>query len=208
MMLLSQSVCLILLALSFLVSRARSEIMGYRTVSKEEANIINQRRKPYRDDSFDKMALYFNYLGVGYSLVNVPAGWPSNDDEWHCVIEADSNKLDAVSKIWIPEYFDDPTWFGKTERVELWDAKEEVIKEYIEIKTGLDAEKTLRFSPAISQVKHMDANMLQMVIPTKAIKNDELGFWAHCFEEKQELLNYSKETIPWDQWEIQGFPSN
>jgi hypothetical protein len=43
-----------------------------------------------------------------------------------------------------------------------------------------------------------------MVIPETVVKNDDLKFWAKCFESEDKLEDYSDDDIDWESWKISG----
>ncbi|KAI9055742.1 hypothetical protein LZ554_000683 [Drepanopeziza brunnea f. sp. 'monogermtubi'] len=208
MMLLSQSICSILLALSFLSNRAYGrEIIAYRTVSKAEADYINENQRPFRDKELDLRYEEHNQLGQGFYTINEPGGWPSIGHQWHCAIAADSEKMKAVSKVWIPEYYWTTRRVGrksKSERVQLWtyeSKNEDTIIRYIRESLGVPRpEKALRFAtiPSLSE-----SIKLQMVIPTETINSNDLDFWAQCWETRAGLLESQPQpqTVDWMSWE-------
>ncbi|KAI9048446.1 hypothetical protein LZ554_007282 [Drepanopeziza brunnea f. sp. 'monogermtubi'] len=207
MMLLSQSIGSILVASSFLFSGAlgegeenKQEIIGYRTVHVDEATEINKDNKPYRDEKYDYHPRYAPQLGHGFYMTNEPASWPADSDEWYCAIKADSEAVEKVGKVWIPKHRQQVRNSLAIWPIQLWYADEEDIQEYVEGLVPKDPEKALRFSYI-----HGVPELLQMVIPTKTINNDELDFWAQCWETEDELLAFSSEIVPWTtKWQIAG----
>ncbi|EKD17181.1 uncharacterized protein L3040_005399 [Drepanopeziza brunnea f. sp. 'multigermtubi'] len=205
----SKSIFTILLALIFLFNRAQAflfsddrEVIGYRTVGEEEAELINDGNKPYRDEFYDAERAGINQLGNGFYMTAVPAGWAGDPTEknWYCVIEAEKENIEDVGKAWIPEFYQKMTWNGQFEEENLWVGDEEVIVDYIESLTP-NPEKALRFS----YISYVGWD-LQMVIPTQVLNDDELELWAQCFESKEELLEYSDKTVDWESWGILGDP--
>ncbi|KAI9049326.1 hypothetical protein LZ554_007170 [Drepanopeziza brunnea f. sp. 'monogermtubi'] len=191
MMFLSQSVCSILLALSFLVNRAQGiEIIGYRTASQNQAETINREEKPSDE---------YGQLGKGLYLTDVPPSYSLYANPWHCVVKGNVDKIKDLSKVWIPESYDQITFRG-IRPTKLWYEDEEIILEYVESKVS-DPKRALRFT---YYSEHY--NKLKMVIPTDLINDDALGFWARCWETKNELMDYTRgETLDWTSWEITGF---
>ncbi|KAJ5054235.1 uncharacterized protein L3040_000515 [Drepanopeziza brunnea f. sp. 'multigermtubi'] len=177
-MLLSRSTCSILLALSFLYSKAYGrDVIAYRTVTKEEADSINEHEKPSRDELFDIFP-YSNPLGNGLYTVNIPAGWPAEDHEYYCVIKADREKIEEISKVWVPKL---PTSHYNNEEATL---------KYIESWTAvLDPKKALRFS----YITEADKN-LQMLIPTEMVGHIYLGTDDIVYHRR--VLNPSRHQSP------------
>ncbi|KAJ5052190.1 uncharacterized protein L3040_001949 [Drepanopeziza brunnea f. sp. 'multigermtubi'] len=209
-MLLSRSICSGLLALSFHFSTAQGQddkriIIGYRTVSEEEAYDINAKNKPMRDEGFDfanRVKESDQQIGPGYYLVNHPAGWPAEKGDWHCVIKANKDEFDDALKVWIPEYFETIDWLGKVKRVDLWTGDMENIADYM-LLVGLPARLELRFS----RIKGAETAMLQMVIPSKVVNKNHLDLWGQCWSTAAELKQHANQIVNWEQWAIAGDPT-
>ncbi|KAJ5038234.1 uncharacterized protein L3040_007101 [Drepanopeziza brunnea f. sp. 'multigermtubi'] len=205
-MLLSQAICSILLALSFLFDKAYGrKIIAYRTVSPMEATKINLEKRPYRDVAVDIENARWNILGHGLYTVNEPAGWGAWVDSWHCAIEADMDKVNEASKIWIPTSYTGITKDGKiTGEKKLWGfetANEDKVLEYIKLMGVLNPKKALRFA----HIPHLPGK-IQMVIPTDTINNNDFDFKAECWETAAELQAAFPETVDWENWGIIGSP--
>ncbi|KAI9053577.1 hypothetical protein LZ554_002531 [Drepanopeziza brunnea f. sp. 'monogermtubi'] len=200
MMLLSQSTKFwsILLASSVFLSQALAdsgrEIIGFRNVPPSEAARINIGGKPVEAEQEDVGAEFVSKLGKGYYLINEPAGFGAALGEWYCVVEADSEKMKDVSKVWIPKA-----------EIELWSGDETAIKEYIET-VGLDARKALRFSVADISGLEAAATIYQMVIPTEMVVEDELDLTAKCWQTEKEIKSYTSDGLDWKDWEISEDP--
>ncbi|KAI9054710.1 hypothetical protein LZ554_001861 [Drepanopeziza brunnea f. sp. 'monogermtubi'] len=194
MMLSSQSSCSTLLALSFLFSKAQGarEVIAYRTVSNAEAELINKNEKPHYIDE-EEFSFTYPQLGTGYYTSNKPTQWRAIRGEWYCVIEADSEKLKEISKVWIPHTVPD-------KEEELWYDADELSK-YIESVVSKDPENALRFS----YVAKLESE-LQMNIPYEVIEdNDVLDLSAQCWKTAKELEGF--EIVDWRKWEIIGAPA-
>ncbi|EKD17561.1 hypothetical protein MBM_04422 [Drepanopeziza brunnea f. sp. 'multigermtubi' MB_m1] len=155
MMPFSQYICSILLALSFLLSRAPGEgrdqgegreVIGCRTVS---------------------------------DVINTPTGLEAAEDECYCVITADSEKLTNTAKVWIPERAA-RVRNGKRKFRTLWHRDDRIVLNYIASMVPGDPEKALRFS----EISYEPVRMLKMDIATDMINNDDLGLWARCWKRK------------------------
>ncbi|EKD16231.1 uncharacterized protein L3040_009531 [Drepanopeziza brunnea f. sp. 'multigermtubi'] len=196
-MLLPQFVCPILLAVSFLANTAYGsrEVIGYRTVSQDEARYIRIYKRPFKDKAFDVRIEEYNQLGQGFYTVNEPAGWQGSVESWYCVLEADSRKIKEVKKVWIPQYY------KNTKLWSLWKRNEKTILEYIRSIGVPNPRKALRFS----YIK-VAPQKLQMVIPTDTINNNELDITAQCWKTEGELSQYSSKTVDWKSWKIAGNP--
>ncbi|KAI9050363.1 hypothetical protein LZ554_005529 [Drepanopeziza brunnea f. sp. 'monogermtubi'] len=216
MQLQSKSICAILLASSFasgftwspFLNKAqgllgRRQIIGYRTVNRLEADIINDNHKPFRDKRLDENGRY-HQLGHGFYISNEAAFWKGRRGDWYCAVKADKNKIAKADKIYIPEYYPKTTSDGPIKKTHLWAGDEDEILEYIESAKSMipNPEKALRFSLIM-----YEGLSLQMVVPTDMVNDDELDLWGKCFETKKELLEYSGETINWKKrWGIIGDP--
>ncbi|EKD15660.1 hypothetical protein MBM_06288 [Drepanopeziza brunnea f. sp. 'multigermtubi' MB_m1] len=217
MQLQSKSICAFLLALSFaqsfasglswdsFLNRAQGlfggrQIIGYRTVSKLEADMVNFRNRPFRDRAFDLNGR-FQQLGHGLYLSNEAGLWNGRPGSWYCAIKANKKKIAKANKIYIPEYYEHTTEDGEIENTHLWVGREDEILEYLESRVK-DPKKALRFSYTLYEGWSM-----QMLIPTDMVNNnDEFDLWAKCFETKRELFKYSSATIDWKSWNIVGDP--
>ncbi|EKD14627.1 hypothetical protein MBM_07348 [Drepanopeziza brunnea f. sp. 'multigermtubi' MB_m1] len=200
MMLLSHSFSLILLALSFLFASAQGrEVIGYRTVSRKEGLFINRFKRPFRNPAYDKARLH--QLGNGLSMVNIPDGWPAEKNEWYCAIEADMDRINAATKVWIPKHYEEISWTGQRSRKDLWIGDEDAILNYIESMVVAPKE-ALRFA----HILHSSSKKWQMVIPTNMINANDFDMSGRCFGTIKGLEKYSKKIIPWKSWNIIGKP--
>ncbi|KAI9055864.1 hypothetical protein LZ554_000802 [Drepanopeziza brunnea f. sp. 'monogermtubi'] len=210
MMLLSQSICSILLALSFLFNRAYGEddsrvLIGYRYVSQKEAAYINEHKRPYREDRYDIIFERTNMLGKGLYLTDRPDRYPGFERAWRCAIKADRTKIQEVSKIWIPEYYWKRLGGGEVDRKKLWHfnlRNENNIGKYIESMRVPNPDGALRFA----YIPYLNGR-LQMVIPSDLINKNELDFWAQCWQTEEEMeKEFSSEAVDWKKWKIAGDP--
>ncbi|EKD12450.1 uncharacterized protein L3040_001063 [Drepanopeziza brunnea f. sp. 'multigermtubi'] len=197
----SQSVCSTLLALSFLFSSVHGNerrLLGYRTVSEDEAKWINKNGRLYRDKALDLKSAAFSQIGHGFYVVDQPGDWEDDDDQWYCVIEADKERIRAAEKIWIPETH------ASTKLWTMWSGNEPTILQYIKETSAVEyPEKALRFSYVAVALDKM-----QMVIPTDTINENDLGIWAQCWEKESDLLAYSSRAVDWTKWKIIGAPDS
>ncbi|EKD20729.1 hypothetical protein MBM_01411 [Drepanopeziza brunnea f. sp. 'multigermtubi' MB_m1] len=206
MVLISQYVCPIFLALSFLFIRAQGEriLIGYRTVNEAEALAINSNNKPTRDERLDRVGPV-NQLGHAFYMTNDPIGWPGyrGVEKWYCYIKADVDKMREVGKVWIPHFIEEENFDGEMEVINLWRGNEEDILDYIHsMLPDTMPEKVLRFS----YISFVLGRRLQMAIPTAMVNNDDLDLWAQCFDKKKDLWETSDETVLWENWGIVGDP--
>ncbi|KAI9051113.1 hypothetical protein LZ554_005216 [Drepanopeziza brunnea f. sp. 'monogermtubi'] len=192
MMLLSQSICSILLASSFLFSKAHGRgVIGYRVVSEETATAINERNN-LRDAIFYER--YTKQLGEGFLAANILADYRATPSDWYCVIEADIDMIRPLSKIWIPRG-------DIATNQQLWYQGEETILNYIRSVAPEMPERALRFSESSEWVEQ-----LQILIPIETLGNENLQFWGKCWETKNEADEYTTETVDWRNWNIIGDP--
>ncbi|KAI9046999.1 hypothetical protein LZ554_009073 [Drepanopeziza brunnea f. sp. 'monogermtubi'] len=206
-MLRSKSILAILLALGFLfdgahgvfgISQRTKKTIGYATVSKEDAERINDDNKLHKVPSENPQ------LGPGLYLVNHFTRLPQIEENWYCAIKADTEKIKSINKVYVPKSY--KVYPEETQQT-LWYAGEEVIEEYlktVELMNAREPSEALRFSwvPGIAQ--------MQMLIPERVIEKDEaLELWAACFKSEEELKEFSEDEdfINWenmDQWRIVG----
>ncbi|KAI9054431.1 hypothetical protein LZ554_001593 [Drepanopeziza brunnea f. sp. 'monogermtubi'] len=181
------------------------EIIGYRAVTADEATFINNGNKLSLTHIYDAPGQSLNQIGEGFYVYNEPTCLNNKPTEnnWFCAIEADSKKIAAAPKLWIPEFgvVQVTTYFS--EEFDLWRSDENAVKRYVRSKIDVTpTTKTLRFSYVM-----FNGWSQQMVIPNLAIRDDAFKLSAQCFETKQELFEYSSETIDWNRrWEITGDP--
>ncbi|EKD20387.1 hypothetical protein MBM_01069 [Drepanopeziza brunnea f. sp. 'multigermtubi' MB_m1] len=190
---------ILLLALGFLFSEAQGfldgrKTIGYRSVSKEEAEIINADNKLHKDEDADSLK-YLNPLGFGSYLE--PDIWPGEPGDWYCAVEADSSKLDKIRKVWIPEFWKRTDQFGNLIGEEELYGNEALTVGYIGTVVP-EPQKALRFSEVGLNRE------LSMLIPTQVIDSDDLELWCKCYETKEELREASDGAIDWEAWGIEG----
>ncbi|EKD15478.1 hypothetical protein MBM_06106 [Drepanopeziza brunnea f. sp. 'multigermtubi' MB_m1] len=170
-----------LLALSsFLSGRAHGFLeerrnLGYGIVSQEEADMINEDNKLH----FEELA-YVNRLGFGLWM-------------------ADERKVEEIGKVWIPKSYQKVASDGQVEQQDLWADDEDAIVKYIESLTLEEPERALR----LSWVEGIPWQ-LQMVIPANVVTNNDLDFWAKCFESEDALMDFSDDVNDWEAWNITG----
>ncbi|KAI9053584.1 hypothetical protein LZ554_002538 [Drepanopeziza brunnea f. sp. 'monogermtubi'] len=168
--------------------------IGYGIVSKEEADMINEDNKLH----FEELA-YVNRLGFGLFVVNELVSLEGIEEKWYCAIEADESKVEEMSKVWIPKSYQRVASDDRIEQQELWAEDEDVIVEYIESLMLEEPERTLR----LSWVEGIPWQ-LQMVIPANVVMNNDLDFWAKCFESEDALMDFSDDVNDWEAWDIKG----
>ncbi|KAJ5032595.1 uncharacterized protein L3040_009193 [Drepanopeziza brunnea f. sp. 'multigermtubi'] len=189
-----------LLALSsFLSGRAHGFLeerrnLGYGIVSQEEADMINEDNKLH----FEELA-YVNRLGFGLWMVNELVSLEGIEEKWYCAIEADERKVEEIGKVWIPKSYQKVASDGQVEQQDLWADDEDAIVKYIESLTLEEPERALR----LSWVEGIPWQ-LQMVIPANVVTNNDLDFWAKCFESEDALMDFSDDVNDWEAWNITG----
>lgn len=163
-----------------LAKRGKNIIIGYRTVSPEQAANYN-KAGTVTDDG--------NRIGtqIGNGAYTTPGRgeFPGAPNAWYCVILADEDAVDRVSKAWVPKSFGG---------VELW-FKNSAVDEYIKkLDSSWDPAKTLRMS-------RIDGNedVLQMVIPPGLLNSNGggMGITASC---KQKLAEIPDVRVNYDDW--------
>ncbi|KAK5656576.1 hypothetical protein OQA88_4555 [Cercophora sp. LCS_1] len=170
------------LALAGLARRAQNVIIGYRTCSEEQARRYN-KQGTLTDDGNQ----ISTQIGMGVYTTPDAGGWKGSQDSWYCVILADSDALDRVSKVWVPE-----TYSGN----QLW-YRNDAIDSYIQndINQTWDPAKTLRMSIMSGGPKE-----LQLVIPPGLLNGNggAMGIVAIC---EPTLDSLPSQTVDYDNWQ-------
>ncbi|EKD19525.1 hypothetical protein MBM_02762 [Drepanopeziza brunnea f. sp. 'multigermtubi' MB_m1] len=200
------SIRAVLLAFIYLFSKAQGvrgarEIIGWLTVAPAHAELINHDNIPYSQRYVDES----HKLGRGFYITQEPPveGHPWKP-RWYCVAYANSESIARAPKIHIPRYYRKRNHSnGEVENIQLWDAGEESIVEYIGHFTEDHPERVLR----VSRTSNFEPNVLHMAIPSDVVNNNNvLSLWSECFRTIEELEEeHGSETINWeDKWEIVG----
>ncbi|KAJ5033585.1 uncharacterized protein L3040_008697 [Drepanopeziza brunnea f. sp. 'multigermtubi'] len=195
-----------LLALSFLFNEAHGfwfgkMVIGYATVSKEEAEKINEHNKLYEHDKLHVTeSASPTQLGPGVYMVNKPDIWKGEGGSWYCAIKASKWQMKKIRKAYIPRSLL-KLESGVSRRIFLWNQDETVIVNYMSSELWMrKPQKALRFSWVRRGYWEM-----QMLIPTDVVKKDKLDLWAKCFESEDELVRFSGDIINWaGTWGIKG----
>ncbi|KAJ5038938.1 uncharacterized protein L3040_006613 [Drepanopeziza brunnea f. sp. 'multigermtubi'] len=196
MILLPKSFFAILLASSFLFNRAQAirELLGYITVTPEEAMNINSFRT-LSGFGLQKQGM----IGEGiYFRLEIEAwGWDEVGPRWYCVADAHRGKMDKVEKVYIPELWPKPIENGVYLMTALWNRGEDAIREFILnlFDRRKNPDKVIRFS----RIPNFGWDM-QMLIPTYYLQNEELGIKSTCFETREALKDYSNKPADWSRW--------
>ncbi|KAI9049406.1 hypothetical protein LZ554_006440 [Drepanopeziza brunnea f. sp. 'monogermtubi'] len=166
-------------------------VIGYATVSKEEAEKINEHNKLYEDDKLHVAeSASPTQLGSGVYMVNNPDIWKGEEGSWYCAIKASKWQMKTIRKAYIPKSILKME-SGVTRQLFLWDQDEPVVVNYMRSELLMrKPEKALRFS----WVRRENWE-IQMLIPTDVVKKGKLDPWAKCFESKDELEIVDDRTL-------------
>ncbi|KAI1402501.1 hypothetical protein F4819DRAFT_275346 [Hypoxylon fuscum] len=173
-----------------LQERGEQIVIGYRRCAKEQAEDYIKAGTVTYDASFPDWG---KQIGAGtYTTPGRDDYEPMADpDSWYCVISADKDRINDVSKAWIPKIspFD-----GKTK---LWNQnKEDNINKYIkQLEDSWNPEKTIR----MAYIAGAKTPTYQLLIPPK-LHNDQggaLGITVKCSAKKDDI----KDTrVDYDDW--------
>lgn len=158
--------------------RGKNIIIAYRKVSEGEAK--NYRKAGTVTPSNN---LVGRQLGTGVYTASGPNDWPGNNNDWTCVIFADEDAIERVSKAWIPRVDGDDK--------ELWFRPDRIDKYIKDLEDSWDPAKTLRFS-------RIDGlgDKVQMLIPHGLLnsRGGSMGISVLC---DKDAKNLPSETIDW-----------
>ncbi|OHE99613.1 hypothetical protein CORC01_04971 [Colletotrichum orchidophilum] len=174
---------LLLFSLSNIILAAEM-LIGYRRVSRAEADLINQYGNIFRDEAYDKAASENGgaQLGAGVYLSLSPKGYNAYNNDWWCWVLAQSKPFTAAPKVWIP-------------RSE-WDKDEEKISAYTQdhLKEG----ETSTYAIRMAQVKDYSEGTWQILIPTRMVQEDKLDTRAECVANYHDMW-YTK-AVSFEHW--------
>ncbi|RAK78107.1 uncharacterized protein BO72DRAFT_458282 [Aspergillus fijiensis CBS 313.89] len=144
-----------------LQERASNIIIGYRTVSKDQAAKYNKAGTLTYEGNRANIQ-----LGEGTYLTANRGGWAGSATDWYCVIYADKTKFAAATKAWIPKTYgtDGEIWY-----------KKDKIDAYIK------AEKSTWTPAETVRVSKIDGDdhTYQLVVPPKLSGSKSLlGKWS------------------------------
>ncbi|KAK7045979.1 hypothetical protein VNI00_006974 [Paramarasmius palmivorus] len=151
--------------------KGQNIIVGYRTVSKAQAEAYNKAGTPVLPGPV--MGIQ---LGNGVYTSPKAGDWAGPPDSWYCVIFADSDKFNPAAKAWIPQKSSTGT--------KIW-WNENNIGTYIKSLGISDPSKTLRFSPIDGDDQHF-----QMLIPPALLSGTifkPLGLTTTCVDSVSKL---------------------
>ncbi|KAK7045988.1 hypothetical protein VNI00_006983 [Paramarasmius palmivorus] len=116
-----------------LIPKGLNVIVGFRTVTKDQADEYNKAGTP----TLSQQSLGIQ-LGNGVYTSPKAGDWVRGPDDWFCVIFADSDKFNSAAKAWIAAKTSTGTkiWWNENE-----------ISAYIKSLGISDPSKTLRFAP-------------------------------------------------------------
>ncbi|KAI1076663.1 hypothetical protein F5B20DRAFT_315266 [Whalleya microplaca] len=160
--------------------RASSTIIGYRSVTQQQAQNYKDAGNTLTPDP----NLIGTQIGTGVYTTPGPGQWPGGG--WYCVILADVDRLNAVSKAWVPK-----TYNGQ----QLWNQGDTVINNYIK---ALDASwnpaKTFRMSKIDGKEE-----ILQMVIPFDLLNQNggAMNIKTQCSSNLADMGTY---VVNYDEW--------
>ncbi|KAM7184766.1 hypothetical protein V8F33_012812 [Rhypophila sp. PSN 637] len=167
-----------------LARRSQNVIIGYHICSEEQARRYNE--KGTLTDDGNRISAQ---IGPGVYTTPNPGCWLGSSLSWYCVILADSDALDRVSKVWVPQ-----TYGGST----LWYHSDDV-DSYIQtdINFTWNPAKTLRMS-----IVDGNPDQLQLVIPPGLLNSNggAMGNIARC----------DPQIVDYDSWQnnIDGSRTN
>ncbi|KAI1811889.1 hypothetical protein GGS20DRAFT_592436 [Poronia punctata] len=158
-----------------------TQIIGYRRVSKEQADDYNANGLTWNGMVGEAQ------IGQGVYTANTRDIWETGDDQWYCVINADKDAMNRVSKAWVPKFDGDE---------ELWYGDETRLDNYIKrLEGSWDPKKTIR----LSIIDGYDYEDLQLLItPDLVSDSGSLGLSVQCKENKDDIPN---ETVDYDAWQ-------
>ncbi|KAI9052321.1 hypothetical protein LZ554_003673 [Drepanopeziza brunnea f. sp. 'monogermtubi'] len=183
-----------------------NDVIGFANVPVDLARRINEDNNLH----VNELAARWQ-VGPGFYLLDDPNWFTPNVESRVCIVEANLEKMQAIRKVWIPKIFE--TWgdFNEIRTNQLWGQPEQVILDYIQYELLIEPpESVLRFSWSYGS--------RQMTIPTDVVNNNDLDFWAECYETLAELKNElkdelraedSEQIIDWEaMWRIDSLPAS
>ncbi|PGH18294.1 hypothetical protein AJ79_00633 [Helicocarpus griseus UAMH5409] len=180
-----------------LEKRSGKMIIGYNTVSGKEAKEYKKKGTltfyPVKDVRYQ--------LGEGVYLApnkgDLKTKTKGVGGVRHCVIRADKNAMNRVSKAWVPEYHQRKFFLGifKSKKKHLWGQGEKQIEGYIKnLEGSWDPKKTLR----MSWVDYGNGKV-HLAIPPGLLNGNGggLGLTVECKKKKEDLPD---EKVNYDNW--------
>lgn len=111
----------------------------------------------------------------------------ANAGESYCIVWADAEKYNSVSKVWIPE----DHW---------WPNSEQQMKDYIS-SLDIDGSLSLRYSEIDGK-----PGVLQMLVPLELFEqyDNGIGIRVQCFDSIDELRGVESGTVDYNRSDIQN----
>ncbi|KAI1397313.1 hypothetical protein F4819DRAFT_503496 [Hypoxylon fuscum] len=165
-----------------LSERDSSVIIGYRTVSEQQAQNYKNAGNTLTPDPNQ----IGTQIGTGVYTTPGPGQWPGSQNSWYCTIYADPNQLNKVSKAWVPEQYN-----GKT----LW-YDNDAVNDYIkELESSWDPARTLRLSKVSGR-----EDILQLAIPFNLLNQNggAMNFKTTCSANLDDMGSY---VVNYDDWQ-------
>ncbi|KAJ5620726.1 hypothetical protein N7510_004710 [Penicillium lagena] len=159
-------------------------IVGYKAVDKKKADAYNAAGT----------VVWFppsgEQTGTGVYLTPGPGQWPGS--AWNCAVWANSEKWEALKKVWVPEY--------DSSGNKLWYASQTVIDLYVR-SFGFSRDSTV----LLSDISGMD-DTIQILLQQSMLKGgaNDVGLGAVCVEGPG--ISKLPVTLPanWGTWDIEG----
>ncbi|KAM3466624.1 hypothetical protein MY5147_001949 [Beauveria neobassiana] len=181
-----------------LAERGPSIVIGYRTVSAEQAKIYKDAGNTLvwtKTESSDQ-------LGPGVYISPKYGDWPGQPNGWDCVILADSTPWNPVNKAWVPEKNDQGQnlW---------WNAGATARAAYL--KTIGGSNFTPENTVLLSQIQGFQ--LLQLLIPPQLVKDPKyLKTTTQCAAKSdtagiEAIKKYG--PVDWSKWpNVKGTPQH
>ncbi|KAI1115299.1 hypothetical protein F5Y14DRAFT_132161 [Nemania sp. NC0429] len=165
------------------LSKRDDQIIGYRRVSKEQAEDYNNNGLSWSGMRGEAQ------IGQGVYTAYARDVWEVEDDQWYCVISADKDAMNRVSKAWVPKNDQN------NDNEELWYGDETRLDNYIKrLEDSWDPKKTIR----LSIIDGYDAEDLQLLITPDLVSDASLGLKVVCKEKKDDIAD---EPVNYDDWQ-------
>ncbi|PGH17863.1 hypothetical protein AJ80_04686 [Polytolypa hystricis UAMH7299] len=164
-----------------LEERDQKIIIGYRTVSAEQARRYNDAGT--LTDDGNRVG---TQIGLGVYTTPKRGQWPGPGDAWYCVILADAGAIKRVAKAWVPE---------RSGGTQLWSNNDAIDKYIKDLESSWNPATTLR----MSIISGLGWDDLQLVIPPKLLNSNggAMGIDASCKQNVEDLPDY---TVNYDDW--------
>lgn len=174
-----------------LARRGKSVLIGFRTVSAEQAEIYRKAGNKLVWSAPQSSA----QIGPGTYISPKLGDWAGAANGWYCAIQGDSEeKWKLVNKAWLPEKDGDKM---------LWTPKGEPnVPAFLKkLNSSFTVDNTVLFS------KILGFELLQLALPKKL--QPGLGLAAHCAAKTDTVGVKALEALgiaQWSSWTIKGVP--